>query len=181
MRTCYDIILEYLKDKDILDIGSCANQGETTKTKTLFNLMKERGKSITGVDIEGDNKEIIKGNAETIELNKKFDVVIAGDVIEHIHNAGLFLDNMNQHLENNGLMIIVTPNVKSIGYLLFRPNIFHTCWYCKYTLKYLIEEHGFKVEKIIIALRRRKGPIYDFLKLLFLNNLLFICRKIDYK
>lgn len=178
MRNLREITLKYMKDKDILDIGSCGDQGEEVKSKTLFALIKKGAKSVTGVDIESNTDEIIKGNAETIKINKKFDIIVAGDVIEHLHNAGLFLDNMHFHLKKNGQMLIVTPNVKSFAYLLFRGNLFHTCWYCRHTLKYLIEQHNFKVEKIITGIRYKRSPIYDFLRSLFANHLLFVCRKL---
>jgi len=97
---------------------------------------------VQGVDLESNGDDgILKGNAETIKLNRLFDIVTAGDVIEHLHNPGLFLKNMNKHLKLNGYIIIVTPNVKSIGYLPFKGNDYHTCWYCKKTLKYLDKRH----------------------------------------
>jgi len=181
MKTCYDIILKYVMNKDVLDIGSCGKQGEKTKAKTLFNLIKKNARSVIGVDIESNADEIIKGNAETIKLNKKVDIVVAGDVIEHLYNPGLFLENMRFHLKKNGLMVIVTPNVKSLAYIFFRGNRFHTCWYCRHTLKYLIERHGFRVSDIMICLRRRKSWPYDIFRYLFANHLLFVCRKLDKK
>ena len=157
MNNCYDIILDYIKEKDVLDIGSCAEQGGVYKPMLLFNKIKKRANSVVGIDIESNNNEIIKGNAENINLNQKFDVVTAGDVIEHLDNAGLFLDNMHRHLKDDGAMIIVTPNAKSIGYLPFKGNDFHTCWYCKHTLKYLVEKHGFKVEKMFFGLTKKNA------------------------
>ena len=179
MKTCYDLMLKYAKDKDLLDIGSCGNQGEQVKTKTLFSNLKRVAKTATGLDIESNTPEIIKGNAEMIKLKKKFDLVTAGDVIEHLHNPGLFLDNMHRHLNENGLLLIVTPNAKSPAYLFFKGNEFHTCWYCKHTLKYLLEQHDFKVERMFIGLRRRKNFVYDFFRNYFANNLFFVCRKIE--
>lgn len=179
MQNCYDYILKEVVGKEILDIGSCAEQGETIKTKTLFNALKQTAAKVTGVDIESHDPEILKGNAETIKINKNFDIVVAGDVIEHLHNPGQFLDNMHEHLKDNGKILLVTPNVKSIGYLPFRGNKYHTCWYCKNTLKYLVEQHGFKVEKIIFGVRRNKNVISDILRRIFANNLLLVCRKVN--
>lgn len=179
MAVCYDLMLNYVKDKDVLDIGSCGNQGEEVKTKTLYNLIKAKAKFIQGVDLESNTPEIIKDNAETINLARQFDVVTAGDVIEHIHNPGLFLDNMHRHLKKNGLLLVVTPNVKSFAYLFFRGNKYHTCWYCRHTLQYLVQSHGFKVEKIIVGLRRRRNLLYDPFRYVFANNIMFVCRKIE--
>lgn len=178
MTVCYDVILEYVNNKKVLDIGSCANQGSKNKSKTLFNEIKKRARIVVGVDIEGDGVEIIQGNAEVISLKETFDIVIAGDVIEHLHNPGLFLDNMHRHLEKDGLIIVVTPNVRSIGHLLTKLNKYHTCWYCQGTLKYLVEQHNFKVERMIFGLRRRTNMVKDMAKYLIANHLCFICRKV---
>jgi len=178
MNICYDIILKYTKGKDVLDIGSCAEQGKNIKPKTLYNLIKKNSNSVVGIDIESGTPEIIKANAETVKINKKFDLIVAGDVIEHLHNPGIFLDNMYQHLKNEGKMIIVTPNVKSIGYLPFKGNDYHTCWYCKNTLRYLVENHNFKVEKVIFGLRKKKNVINNFFRNIFANNIMFVCKKI---
>lgn len=179
MKSCYDLVAEYVEGKNVLDVGSCANQGENIKTKTLFTLIKERASLVTGVDIESVGEDIVKGNAETIKLGRKFEVVVAGDIIEHLHNVGLFLDNMHEHLEDNGLLLIATPNAKSIGYLPFKGNDFHTSWYCKHTLKYIVEQHGFKVERVHIGFRKKKHPVKDFLRNYFANNLFFVCRKVN--
>lgn len=176
MKSGFSIILEIIKGKEVLDIGSYGAQLKKNKPKLLFNLIKERAKSVIGVDLKSDDKDIIQGNAETINLNRKFDVIIAGDLIEHLDNAGLFLDNMHRHLKDDGILIISTPNTKSL-YILKKPNETHTCWYCRYTLRYLLKQHGFKVEKEIITFRKRENLIKDFIKLLFFNNLVFICKK----
>jgi len=127
--------------------------------------------------VESDDPQIIKGNAETVKVNKKFDLVVAGEIIEHLNNAGVFLDNMASHLRKGGRIIITTPNVKSLAYLFFKGNCEHTCWYCKYTLKELVERHGFKVEKIRFCVQKKKNFVVDLLRYYFANNLVFICRK----
>lgn len=177
MITSYDIILKMVRGKEVLDIGSCGDQGSETKSKTLYTRIKKYAASVQGVDIESNDEEILRANAETVKINKKFDVVVAGDVIEHLHNPGMFLDNMHSHLKDDGRILIVTPNVKAIGYYPFKGNDYHTCWYCKKTLRYLVEQHGFKVEKIIVGLRRPRPFPFNILRRLFANNLLFICKK----
>jgi len=167
-----DIIFDYIKGKDVLDLGS------TTNKKQMFDIMKKLAKSVVGVDLrKSKDPQIIYGNAENVKINKKFDLVVAGEIIEHLNNAGVFLDNMGNHLRKGGRIIITTPNVKSPAYLLFKGNEEHTCWYCKYTLKELVQRHGFKVEKVKICVQKKKNFIVDLLRYYFANNLVFICRK----
>lgn len=166
------IILEYIKNKEVLDLGSTTNKGD------MFDLIKRLAKNVIGVDLQkSDDPQIIEGNVENINLNKKFDVIIAGDIIEHLDNTGLFLDNMYCHLKDNGLLLITTPNAKSLAYLFFKGNPQHTCWYCQHTLRQALERHKFKIEKINLCVQKKKNVIYDFLRYLFANNLVVICKK----
>ena len=64
-------------------------------------------------------KQILEGNAKlhpeanfiladatTVTLKKKFDLIFAKDIIEHIEDDLLFLENMNEHLRDGGLLLI---------------------------------------------------------------------------
>ena len=78
---------------------------------------------------------VVAGNAETMDLGRYFDVVWAGEVIEHLSNAGAFLDSVRRHLHPGGVLILTTPNTFAIAYFIYRiggtPRINkgHTCWY----------------------------------------------------
>ena len=57
--------------------------------------------------------------------NEFFDVVVCGDIIEHVLNVDLFLSNIYRILKPGGLVLISTPNIASIGrrlMLLFGKN-----------------------------------------------------------
>ncbi|HLC96382.1 MAG TPA: class I SAM-dependent methyltransferase [Candidatus Nanoarchaeia archaeon] len=165
-----DLIKAYIKDKDVLDVGSCGVDG------FFFDMMKKHAKSITGLDLNGKG-EIIKGDAETIDLHKTFDVVVAGDIIEHLNNVGLFLSNMHKHLRKGGTIIISTPNVKAWAYHFFKGNRDHTAWFCQYTLSCCLKRNGFKIKRITYCVRRKKGFLYDYLRYLFANNLFIVGEK----
>lgn len=60
----------------------------------------------------------ILGDASKIQLNEKFDFVFAKDVIEHIKDDEKFLLNMNYHLKEFGIIMIVTQNSWSLNYLI---------------------------------------------------------------
>jgi len=54
------------------------------------------------------------------EIQDKFDLVFAIDVIEHLENPIKFLRNAARLLKDNGLLIITTPNIENvIGRLKF--------------------------------------------------------------
>lgn len=79
------------------------------------------GAEITVMDI---NNDVIKFNKEhhgfetiqeipdnfTGRYKNKFDLVIARDIIEHVSDISIVLENVNEYLRPNGLFHFITPN-----------------------------------------------------------------------
>lgn len=109
-----------LTDLSILEVGP----GGGIWTKYFL----ESGARVTCVDIlpqileankkENPGIEIIVGDATIVNIPKKFDIVFAKDIIEHIPDDMLFLENMNRHLKDGGRIIINTQNSWSLNYLI---------------------------------------------------------------
>lgn len=167
------IILGYVRNKDVLDIGSVGQ----AKEYSLWNLIKGKTKSLVGIDTEqSHDSSIVKGNMETYSFNKKFDIVIAGDIIEHVDNQGLFLDNIHRHLKKGGILIITTPNAKWFTVML-KPNSTHTLWHDKYTLSHVLDAHGFRIKHCQYYYGNK--PHYNLLKKIMAlrQGILVICEK----
>lgn len=101
---------------EILDIASndgyLANQyaayGNVTANeinKEGIALCKKRGLAC----IEGDFFSIPEN------YHGKFDVIIAGDIVEHIFDTDAFLKKIYLLLKSGGVLILTTPNVASFG------------------------------------------------------------------
>lgn len=80
-------------------------------------------------------------DACTADLGRTFEVIIAGEIIEHVSNGGLFLDNLRRHLDPDGLLVISTCNpfyTKQVWKILRygRPAVHgqHAAWYDPITL-----------------------------------------------
>jgi 2-polyprenyl-3-methyl-5-hydroxy-6-metoxy-1,4-benzoquinol methylase len=62
---------------------------------------------------------VLEGNVEHLEDMvpelRGFDVVVAGDIIEHLSNPGLMLDGIRSRLATNGRVIISTPNAFGVA------------------------------------------------------------------
>ncbi len=112
----------------ILDIG--CNDGELLQKYTPFG-------EVLGIDINKKaleecrkrNLKCVYGDIESIADSYKdyFDVVIAGDIIEHVFNTDSFLSNTRKVLKKDGVMLLTTPNLASFGrrlMLLFGKNPF---------------------------------------------------------
>ncbi len=155
-----DLIVPYVSGKRVLDIGSVGQTGEYC----LWNVLNENVASLVGVDLpdamdtaeqefnvlgaanaHANDTRIRLGNMETIDLSEKFEVVVAGDVLEHVSNQGLFLDNIRNHLSDGGKLIITTPNAKWPTVAL-EPNATHVLWHDIFTLKTILDMHNFKIE-----------------------------------
>lgn len=52
----------------------------------------------------------IKGLFEEVVLDKKFDFIFAGEIIEHVENVADFLQMVDEKLADNGILCITTPN-----------------------------------------------------------------------
>jgi len=183
------IILKLIQNKDILDIGSIGQ----TDSYSLWNLYKNsKCRSLTGIDLP-ESKEIVKkyfkidkskiageekivfGNMETYNFNREFDVIVAGDVLEHVDNQGLFLSNIKKHLREDGILILTTPNAKWLTALL-PPNPTHKLWHDRYTLACMLDNCGLKIQKFRYYYGNK--PHYNpFMKLVCLRqNMLVICQ-----
>jgi len=166
----HGIIKPLIKNKNILDFGSSGQYLDKTPPKNkkhLYSEMRKVTKSIIGVDLRKPNphlkwelkKELVYGNAETINLKKQFDAITCCDLIEHVMNQGLLLQNCKRHLKDSGLLILSTPNAKSYR-ILFKTYKAHTLWHDKDTLGYLLKKNGFKINKLYYYYGNKDYPWY---------------------
>lgn len=161
LKDKFKIIKKYIIEKDVLDCG-CVGSEESGvhSSKFLHKRIAEHSRFVLGVDISSSGVQtlrelgfnVLEGNVEEVTIGRKFDVVIAGDIIEHLSNAGKFLENVKKHLNPDGVLIIHTPNpfgITKFFHILFRNyaevNPDHVCYYDILTLKQLLNRHGFQI------------------------------------
>jgi len=112
-----DLIKDEGKDLKILDYGS----GWGLFTKIISE--KSNSFDVTGIDLDKMSLKIsqdIIGEKDNLHfLNQTifdfkenfFDYVVSMQVIEHVHNPGNYLKEINRVLKNDGTLIITLPNV----------------------------------------------------------------------
>lgn len=91
-----------------------------------------------------------------IPLKEKFDTIISTEVIEHLWNPTLFLKECHRLLNDDGILILSTPNVKYwkarllllLGNDRYFRNYGHLHYYSPESLKKLVEECEFKVIEV---------------------------------
>ena len=92
------------------------------------------------------------------------EVVIAGEIVEHLDAPGPFLRALRQLVPADGLLVVTTPNAYRLlnllgpltGSELVHPD--HTAWHSPRTLRTLLERGGWSVERIAsYRAPRRRG------------------------
>lgn len=188
-----DLIRRCVKPTDtVLDVGFWGQAHVHDRATWPHKRMREITPEVWGVDLEYDesvleHKERYQhASAEDFSFDKKFDVIIALDLIEHITNPGLFLACAKKHLMPGGRIIISTPNtfnLFAIAGKLSRSeppiNSDHTFYFNKPTLYRLFEKCGWSVTSFGVVYTL--GDLHvESLKKKILNMLYaFLARRTD--
>lgn len=126
VRDRFPILRPYVEgERQVMDLGCVDSRPRRNtaaeriaKPNFMFTRLCEVNRSILGVDIDEQGIEQLKeqgynavcADVEKMDLGRRFDTIIAGEIIEHLENCGLFLRNMRRHLKEDGVLIISTPN-----------------------------------------------------------------------
>ena len=60
------------------------------------------------------------GRFEDFNYNQKFDLILALNILEHVENPSKFLMNCHNLLSDSGVLVLQTPNYKSLDAFLFK-------------------------------------------------------------
>lgn len=163
----YEYILNKCNWKNVLDLW-CVDHDFLIHSKDkdhpwLHKNIKKVAKTLLWVDFLEKDIELmnqnwynaVQANVETMDLWKKFDVIVAWEIIEHLQNAGLFLQSCKKHLNGDWILIITTPNpfyyYHQIQILMnWYPIIHkeHTCYFDPQTLSYLAKLNWYEIVDI---------------------------------
>lgn len=137
-------INKHIKGKDILDIGS----SEGNIHKLLIEHNKDR--KFYTLDFKNADYNIDLNNPK--KLNRKFDTVIAGEIIEHLESPVRFIRYCRTLLKKNGTLILTTPNAAGLQYILnpawcvyYKDYGGHSQAFTMEMLKMMLEDEGFKI------------------------------------
>lgn len=174
-NTSHAVITELVgHDKRILDVGCAAGN--------LAEVLSERGCRVTGIELdpeaarraEGNCERVIVGDVEHLDLGAEldegsFDVVLFGDVLEHLKDPLITLKRLKTFLRAEGCVVTSIPNVahgsvrlalmqgrfryRSLGLL----DATHLRFFTRESVEQLFKDAGF----LITELRRTTRGIFD--------------------
>ncbi len=116
----YKFVYRMISEKDdVLEIGCGSGLG------AMF--LAQKCKYITGIDLRSDeikeansinrreNVTFLKKDFYKMKSNKKYDVLIALDVIEHMNeeDGKMFLQHTKKYLKKDGMIVLGTPSIYS--------------------------------------------------------------------
>src|SRR3989304_376002 len=111
VRSKFDRILELCEGRDVLDCGCIGAVAESVEEArhASHEQIAQRAKYCLGIDIWNDEIEkrkamgynVVHGNVETMALGRRFDVIVAADLIEHLAAPGMCLDRAREHLQDD--------------------------------------------------------------------------------
>lgn len=164
-QTRWEFIEPFVRDKTVLDIGPAELLGTVHKFKEdrwIHKLVVSVASKVVGLEINMEQVKALRelgydiryGNAESFSLDETFDVVLAGELIEHLSNPGAFLDCARCHLNSDGILLLTTPNrfdahkflrtVQTGAIPIYnKPIAKHVCYFDENCLKDLLIRHGF--------------------------------------
>lgn len=166
-----DSLVEMARGRKVLNLGcvgfvdlSPENKFELAESSLHYAL--SRVADVTGIDHTAENvrlyrdlgvfDNIVVGDVEKldeVELNETYDLVIAGDIIEHLSNPGLMLDGIKRFCNASTRVIVTTPHSHGLpNYLRFIRGSFsdgsHVMTFNVDNIRNLFHRHGYAIERI---------------------------------
>ena len=153
------------RDKKVLELGAAA--GHVTRA------LKSMGNTVVAVERDGRFAEQLAAIADRVHItdldwldlktilgDENFDVILAGDVLEHCTRPDLVLLQCHSLLSPNGSIVVSLPNVAHAdvrlslltGQFEYRPTGLldntHLRFFTRRSIEKFVEENGFSIEEI---------------------------------
>jgi 2-polyprenyl-3-methyl-5-hydroxy-6-metoxy-1,4-benzoquinol methylase len=162
-----DWILQRTRERSVLHLGCAGDFLSAGRDACLHVQISRCAKELWGVELDPDALGQVmdwlpedpeagirysRGDVEdleSLEIDRTFDTVLVGSIIEHLANPGRMLVGVRKHVSPDGRVLLVTPHV--FGLLQFLRVAFrkteavhpqHTSWYSISTLTEMCRRHG---------------------------------------
>src|ERR1044072_1461672 len=169
--------VQFIKDacrgRKVLHLG-CTNwpyTAEALENNSLLHLeLNDLASELWGLDFDQKGLDVLAGKGIThlyradlekldeLDINETFDVIVAGEIIEHLNNPGLFLRGIQRFMDARSTLLITTVNAYCGFRLLYyalrgkgglsepvHPD--HVAYYSYSTLSLLVKRAGLDVSR----------------------------------
>ena len=133
--------ISFIKNKLISHFGLNSNSEKPLKGLKILDIgcgggllcepLTRLGATMTGIDASNDNIEVAKLHSKEMSLNIKyircspenlnfkneFDTILNMEVVEHVSDVNLFIQNCSKLIKKNGIMFVATINKNLKSYM----------------------------------------------------------------
>lgn len=167
-----ELLSKFAGGRRVLHLGAVGCTLQSTEAKIAaarqsVHAFLTRISTCVGIDIDTDAVEalteagifdnLIAGDVEALTRDQIplpfIDLIVAGDVIEHLSNPGRMLDGMWRLSDPDTHLLVTTPNAMGLPNFLryslgrFRDSPDHVSAFNPITLANLLDRHGWVVEE----------------------------------
>jgi SAM-dependent methyltransferase len=164
--TKIDFILGHCRGRRVLDVGCVQHTWEQSHRNPnwLHQKIREVSTSCVGVDYLAQDVErlrelgydMVVGDVLQDDPPGTFDVVVLGDLIEHLESPVRLLEYAAAALEPGGRVLVTTPNATYLGQFVTvlarrRPEINpeHVVIFDPFTFRNLIERSSLELDELV--------------------------------
>ncbi|QQS33110.1 MAG: methyltransferase domain-containing protein [Acidobacteriota bacterium] len=212
-----EFIREVCRGQRVLHLG-CTNAPyteESIRNGTLLHaVIADVAESLTGLDSDDAGllalecagfSDLIKGDLtdlDNVGLEPQFDVIIAGEIIEHLNDPGRFLSGIRRLMNPSTDLVITTVNaycamrffqygLRGKGGVNEPVHPDHVAYYSYSTLKLLLKRHNFELRSFYfydlgVEHRPTNRAVVNLINDIcvkfsrqWADGLVAICRKVD--
>jgi hypothetical protein len=178
-----DVLLQRCAGKSVLHLGFLGETNRPLQERlehvqsghSLDARLRRAARRVVGVDLNEEAisylrshgvDDVYAGNVEELDRSDvprtpPFDIIIAGDIIEHLSNPGLMLQGIKNFVTADGEIIVTTPNAFGLpNYLRFLKGSFregpdHVQSYSALTLSHLLQRYGWEISALYCCYESR--------------------------
>ncbi len=172
------LIEPFVANRSVLDFG-CATGFH--RSDWMHKLIRSRAKTLKGIDIDEKNMgemrksgyDVEYGDVQNYDPHAKYEVVHAGEILEHLDNFAGFFQSVKNSLLPGGMLVMTVPNAFCYSNFIYRLwgdvrfHSDHNCWFCEKTISNLLIKHGFEITQLNYVPHKTPG----FIRNIFANIL----------
>lgn len=139
----------------LLDIGCSTGWITSIANDVGFNAKGlEANPNAAAIAREKFGLDVYEGFVEDLDIEQRFDAVVMFHVLEHFVDPIATLEKVKSILKENGKLLIVVPNAKSIGTKIFKENYnwnikHHISFFSEKSLEMTLQKSGLKKQKAV--------------------------------